>query len=49
MKLNKIVQQLKGCGFECEAGPLENNVAYIQLEKFADALADALDILNQSR
>nr|WP_306292000.1 DUF2829 domain-containing protein [Bacillus sonorensis] len=35
MKLNEIVDQLKDCGFECEAGPLENNVAFVELEKIA--------------
>ncbi|MED4411023.1 MULTISPECIES: hypothetical protein [Bacillus subtilis group] len=35
MKLSEIVDQLKACGFECEAGPLENNVAFVELEKIA--------------
>ncbi|MEC1351687.1 hypothetical protein [Bacillus licheniformis] len=35
MKLSEIVDQLMGCGFECEAGPLENNVAFVELEKIA--------------
>ncbi|MCA1183481.1 hypothetical protein MH050_08335 [Bacillus licheniformis] len=39
MKLSEIVEQLKGCGFECEAGPLENNVPFVALEKFANGKA----------
>jgi hypothetical protein len=35
MTLQEIVDQLKGCGFTCEAGPLENNVAFIALEELA--------------
>ncbi|WP_307894058.1 DUF2829 domain-containing protein [Bacillus swezeyi] len=38
MKLNEvveIVEQLKGCGFKFEAAPLENNVAFVELEKIA--------------
>ena len=30
--LPAIVRQLKCCGFECEAGPLELNTAFIALE-----------------
>lgn len=36
MKLSEIVDQLKACGFECEAGPLVNNVAFIELKKIAN-------------
>jgi hypothetical protein len=32
-KLREIINQLKSCGYSCEAGPLENNVAFIELEK----------------
>jgi hypothetical protein len=32
MTLKEIVEQLKSCRYECEAGPLENNVAFIELE-----------------
>ena len=28
--------QIEGCGFECEAGPLSNNDAWIWLKKAAD-------------
>lgn len=34
--LNEIVEQLKSCGYECEAGPLENNVAFQKLAELAD-------------
>jgi hypothetical protein len=40
MTLKEIVEQLRSCGFECEAGPLENNVAFIALEKRAEASKD---------
>lgn len=35
--LKDIVEQLKKCSFECEAGPLELNMGFIQLELLADA------------
>jgi hypothetical protein len=34
-QLKEIVEQLKSCGYSCEAGPLENNTAFIQLEELA--------------
>lgn len=33
--LADIVAQLRSCGFICEAGPLENNVAFVELERRA--------------
>lgn len=36
MTLKEIVEQLKSCGYECEAGPLENNVAFMELEEMAN-------------
>ena len=33
--LQKIVDQLKGCGYECEAGGLIMNVAFMKLELMA--------------
>jgi hypothetical protein len=33
--LPAIIKQLKACGFECEAGPLEMNTAFIELERLA--------------
>ena len=38
MTLKEIVEQLELCGFECEAGPLENNVAFIELKEMANNL-----------
>lgn len=35
MTLIEIIEQLRLCGYECEAGPLENNVAFIELEKMS--------------
>ncbi len=37
MNLNEIVEQLERCGFECEAGPLENNTAFIALKELAES------------
>jgi hypothetical protein len=31
----EIIEQLKSCNYQCEAGPLENNVAFIDLERHA--------------
>ncbi len=31
-----IVKQLESCGFRCEAGPLELNVAFIELKQIAE-------------
>lgn len=36
MNLKQIVEQLESCNFECEAGPLENNVAFIELKRMAE-------------
>ncbi|MDL5023749.1 hypothetical protein [Bacillus velezensis] len=33
--LKEIVEQLKVCRYECEAGPLENNVAFQKLAALA--------------
>ncbi|NMW10775.1 hypothetical protein [Bacillus velezensis] len=33
--LKEIVEQLKVCRYECEAGPLENNVAFQKLAELA--------------
>lgn len=35
LSLAEIVAQLKLCGYECEAGKLENNVAFQALERLA--------------
>ncbi|MGN9867325.1 hypothetical protein [Bacillus swezeyi] len=34
--LKEIVEQLKDCGYECEAGPLVNNVAFQKLAELAE-------------
>ncbi|MGY8614974.1 hypothetical protein [Bacillus velezensis] len=34
--LKKIVEQLRNCGYECEAGPLVNNTAFQKLAELAD-------------
>jgi hypothetical protein len=33
MTLKEIVKQLESCGYECEAGPLRNNTAFIALKE----------------
>ncbi|WP_167374603.1 hypothetical protein [Paenibacillus helianthi] len=34
--ISSIVAQLKSCGYECEAGVLIKNVAFIALERMAE-------------
>jgi hypothetical protein len=34
--LAKIVEQLEWCRYECEAGKLENNIAFIALKRMAE-------------
>lgn len=36
MTLKEIVEQLKSCGYECEAGPLVNNTAFKALEQLVN-------------
>ena len=31
MKLDELIPQLKSCGYECEAGKLECNIAFRQI------------------
>jgi len=31
MKINELIPQLKWCGYECEAGKLECNIAFRQI------------------
>jgi len=35
-KLKEIIKQLESCGFTCEAGPLENNTAFLELKDLAE-------------
>lgn len=35
MALKEIVKQIESCGYECEAGPLENNQAFQRLKELA--------------
>jgi predicted DNA binding CopG/RHH family protein len=35
MTLTEIIEQLESCNYECEAGRLENNVAWQELKKMA--------------
>jgi len=43
--LNEIIQQLEACHYECEAGPLENNVAWIELRAVAEICPDPIRTL----
>ena len=36
MELPEIIEQLEKCEFECEGGPLRNNVAFIALKEMAE-------------
>jgi hypothetical protein len=36
MTLQEIVEQLESCNYECEAGTLENNVAWRELKQIAE-------------
>jgi hypothetical protein len=49
MILKGICSQLRSCGFECKGGSLENNVAFIELEKLAQLEEDTHNILAMSR
>lgn len=37
MSLAEIAEQLQSCNYECEAGALDNNVAFIELKRHAKA------------
>ncbi|WP_198404143.1 hypothetical protein ACJGE4_15345 [Bacillus velezensis] len=39
--LKEIVEQLEDCGYECEAGPLVNNVAFQKLAELAGVSAES--------
>ncbi|WP_342512262.1 hypothetical protein MKY34_16785 [Sporosarcina sp. FSL K6-1522] len=42
MELRKIVKVLESCRYECEAGPLENNTAFIALKELAESEEDRI-------
>lgn len=35
-KIQEIVEQLEGCNYECEGGPLNMNIAFIKLKELAN-------------
>jgi hypothetical protein len=35
----EYIKQLEMCGYMCQAGPLENNTAFIALKEIAEAQA----------
>lgn len=43
LNLKEIVKQLKECNYTCEAGPLENNTAFIELEKISNQVVNVTD------
>lgn len=45
--LSAIVKQLEFCHFQCEGGPLENNVAFIELKHRAANPTTKLRIIKQ--
>lgn len=45
MTLTEIVAQLKRCGYRCEAGPLEMNVAFQELEEMAARLPEKYKVV----
>lgn len=47
MELKEIIEQLESCKFECEAGPLENNTAFIELKKRAEFETKAIEELTK--
>ncbi len=36
MTLTEIIEQLEWCDYQCEAGTLKNNVAFIQLKRMSE-------------
>ena len=38
MKLDELIPQLKSCGYECEAGKLECNIAFRQIAHIIERL-----------
>lgn len=42
MNLKEIVEQLEWCKYECQAGPLENNTAFIALKELAESEEDRI-------
>ncbi|WP_019123633.1 hypothetical protein [Brevibacillus massiliensis] len=44
MTLKEIVEQLESCKFACEAGPLENNIAFLKLKERAHNNAPSVEV-----
>ena len=38
MRLDELIPQLKSCGYECEAGKLECNIAFRQVSHIIERL-----------
>lgn len=46
-KLKSIIAQLKSCNYECVAGKLENNSAFIELEQIANPTKTIAELTNE--
>jgi hypothetical protein len=49
MTLQEIIEQLESCHYECEAGTLENNVAWRELKERVEAIEELLDNAHETR
>lgn len=43
MTLREIIEQLESCNYECEAGNLENNIAWQELEQRIEFIEKLLE------
>ena len=49
MAMKSIVEQLEACGYECEAGPLEHNIAFRALVELASVKLDKFSKIGYTR
>jgi len=49
LALSQIVKQLESCGYNCEAGPLENNTAFIALKELAKTQESWLNLVGDCK
>lgn len=45
MTLIEIIEQIESCNYECEAGKLENNVAWAKLKNRIEALNTSIGLI----
>ena len=48
MEIIEIVNQLNSCNYQCEAGPLGKNTAFIELEKMAQKNEEAPETIDNT-